>query len=225
MNATFPKPGEPMRNTVLTVLAIVLLSAGAAHAAPKSGTKLMATWSDPSQPITAGSKVLVVFQSNDNDMRRAVETAMAADIPGALLGIDLLPNPEMLQDTQATRFQLKRHGIEYVVLLRVDGTVPDVKYTQSGEYQTPTLAAQAGIVGYWGYWNNAYKTQFYAEKVKTSDKVIVQAETAVFNVPNDKKIWSSTSQTFNPKDMGEEVAEVLKANAEAMRKAGMLPKK
>lgn len=214
-----------MRNSVLAVLAIALLSTAAALAAPKSGTKLLGTWSDPSQPIAAGSKVLVVFQSGDNDMRRAVETAMAADIPGAILGIDLLPNPEMLQDTQATRFQLKRNEIEYVVLLRVDGTVPDVKYTDSGTYQTPTLAAQAGVVGYWGYWDNAYKTQFYGEKVKTSKKVIVQAELAVFNVPNDKKIWSSTSQTFNPKDMGEEVTEVLKANAEAMRKAGLLPQK
>ena len=211
-----------MRSSGLLVLATALLMGATAHAAPSSGTKLMATWSDPSQPVISGSKVLVVFQSTDNDMRRAVETAMAADIPGALLGIDLLPNPEMLQDTQATRFQLKRHEIEYVVLLRVDGTVPDVKYTDSGTYQTPTVAAQLGVVGYWGYWDNAYKTQFYGEKVKTSKKVIVQAEVVVFNVPNDKKIWSATSQTFNPQDMGEEVSEVLKANAAAMRKAGLL---
>lgn len=211
-----------MRSSGILILATALLMGAPAHAAPKSGTKLLGTWSDPSQPVISGKKVLVVFQSADNDMRRAVETAMAADIPGAILGIDLLPNPEMLQDTQATRFQLKRNEIEYVVLLRVDGTVPDVKYTDSGTYQTPTLAAQAGIVGYYGYWDNAYKTQFYGEKVKTSKKVIVQAETVVFNIPNDKKIWSSTSQTFNPKDMGEEVNEVLKANAAEMRKAGLL---
>lgn len=214
-----------MRSSALLFLATALLLGAPVHAAPKSGTKLLATWSDPSQPVIAGKKVLVVFQSTDNDMRRAVETAMAADIPGAILGIDLLPNPDMLQDTQATRFQLKRNEIEYVVLLRVDGTVPDVKYSESGTYQTPTLAAQAGIVGYYGYWDNAYKTQFYGEKVKTSKKVVVQAETVVFNIPNDKKIWSSTSQTFNPKDMGEEVNEVLKANAAEMRKAGLLPQK
>lgn len=211
-----------MRTSGLIVLATALVLAVAAQAAPKEGTKLLATWSDPSQPVISGKKVLVVFQSSDNDMRRAVETAMAADIPGAILGIDLLPNPEMLQDTQATRFQLKRNEIEYVVMLRVDGTVPDVKYTESGTYQTPTLAAQAGVVGYYGYWDNAYKTQFYDAKVKTSKKVIVQAETVVFNIPNDKKIWSSTSQTFNPNDMGEEVSEVLKANAAEMRKAGLL---
>lgn len=211
-----------MRSSGILILATAFLFGAPIHAAPKEGTKLLATWSDPSQPVISGKKVLVVFQSSDNDMRRVVETAMASDIPGAILGIDLLPNPEMLKDTQATRFQLKRNEIEYVVMLRVDGTVPDVKYTDSGTYQTPTLAAQAGVVGYYGYWDNAYKTQFYDEKVKTTGKVIVQAETVVFNIPNDKKIWSSTSQTFNPKDMGEEVTEVLKANAAAMRKAGLI---
>lgn len=208
-----------MRIVSLLLLATALTLSFAATAKSK-GTKLLSSWSDPSVPYIAGKKVLVVFIDSDLDKRKAVETEMAKYIQDSILGYTLLADPSMLQDTEATRFQLKRHEIEYVVALRYDGTVPQFNAKTTEVYKDQSDFGS--VAGMYGYWDNGWKNAYQQESITKTNKTIVQVETKVFDVPADKLIWSSKSQTVNPQNADEAVGGVIKANADAMRKDGLL---
>lgn len=210
-----------MRFSNLLVLAAVLAFGVSQPVFSKStGTKLLSSWSDPSSPYITGKKVLVVFIDSDMDKRKAVETEMAKYIPDAVLGYTLLPDQSMLQDNEATRFQLKRNGIEYVVALRYDGTVPqfDAKKTEVYKDQSDF----GSVAGMYGYWNNGWRTAYKEESITKSNKTIVQVETKVFDALTDKLVWSSKSQTVNPQNADEAVGGVIRANADAMKKSGLI---
>ena len=208
-----------MRIVSLLLLATALTFSAAATAKSKD-TKLLSSWSDPSAPIITGKKVLVVFMDSDMEKRKAVETEMAKYIPNAVLGYTLLPDRSMLQDTEATRFQLKRNEIEYVVALRYDGTVPQFNAKTTDVYKDQSDFGS--VAGMYGYWDNGWKSAYQQQSITKTNKTIVQVETKVFDVPTEKLIWSSKSQTVNPQNADEAVGGVIKANADAMRKDGLI---
>jgi hypothetical protein len=211
---------HPMRIISLLVLATALVVSVTASADKKKGTELMASWSDPSKPIISGRNVLVVFQGKDIEQRRAVETEMAKYIKGAALGVTLLPEQEMLKDSEATRFQLKRHKIDYLVVMRYEGTVPQLDYKESGIYKEQ--ADMGSVGGMYGYWSNGWKDEYRKESITKTNKTIAQVSTKIFDVASEKLIWTSRSQIINPQNADEAVGGVVKANADAMRKAGMI---
>jgi hypothetical protein len=215
-----PHSGFTMRFSSLLLLAVTLSLPGIASADSKKGTKLLSVWSDPSVPIISGKKVLVVFQDKDVEKRRVVETEMAKYISGAELGVTVLPEQEMLKNTEATRFQLKRKQIAYVVVMRFNGTVPQLNYKASGVYKEQ--ADMGNVAGMYGYWSNGWKDAYRSESITKTNKTIAQMETKVFDVATEKLLWSSKSQTINPVNADEAIGGVLMANAEAMRKSGLI---
>ena len=209
-----------MRTLSLLVLAAALVVSSAASADKKKGTELMASWSDPSKPVISGKKVLVVFQDKDADKRRVVETELAKHIKGAELGVNVLPEAEMLKDGESTRFQLKRHKIDYLVVMRFEGTVPQLDYKESGIYKEQ--ADIGSVDGMYGYWSNGWKDEYRSESITKANKTIAQVSVKIFDVASEKLIWNSRSQTVNPQNADEAIGGVVKANADAMRKAGMI---
>ena len=157
---------------------------------------------------------------SDMEKRKAVETEMAKYIPNAVLGYTLLPDQSMLQDTEATRFQLKRNEIEYVVALRYDGTVPQFNAKTTDVYKDQSDFGS--VAGMYGYWDNGWKSAYKQQSITKTNKTIVQLETKVFDAPADKLVWSSKSQTVNPQNADEAIGGVIKANADAMRKSGLI---
>lgn len=208
-----------MRIVSLLLLATALTFSATATAKSKD-TKLLSSWSDPSAPIISGKKVLVVFIDSDMEKRKAVETEMAKYIPNAVLGYTLLPDQSMLQDTEATRFQLKRNEIEYVIALRYDGTVPQFNAKTTDVYKDQSDFGS--VAGMYGYWDNGWKSAYKQQSITKSNKTIVQLETKVFDAPADKLVWSSKSQTVNPQNADEAIGGVIKANADAMKKSGLI---
>ena len=208
-----------MRIVSLLLLATALTFSATATAKSKD-TKLLSSWSDPSAPIITGKKVLVVFMDSDIEKRKAVETEMAKYIPNAVLGYTLLPDQSMLQDTEATRFQLKRNEIEYVIALRYDGTVPQFNAKTTDVYKDQSDFGS--VAGMYGYWDNGWKSAYKQQSITKSNKTIVQLETKVFDAPADKLVWSSKSQTVNPQNADEAIGGVIKANADAMKKSGLI---
>ena len=209
-----------MRTLSLLVLAAALVVSSAASADKKKGTELMASWSDPSKPVISGKKVLVVFQDKDADKRRVVETELSKHIKGAELGVNVLPEAEMLKDGESTRFQLKRQKIDYLVVMRFEGTVPQLDYKESGIYKEQ--ADIGSVDGMYGYWSNGWKDEYRSESITKTNKTIAQVSVKIFDVASEKLIWNSRSQTVNPQNADEAIGGVVKANADAMRKAGMI---
>jgi hypothetical protein len=206
----------PMRLSGILLLASVLTLAACASSGPTKGTQLQSSWSDPSVTLTPGKKVLVVFRDKDTAKRREVETEMAALVKGAVLGVDVLPEREMLTNSEATRFQLKRNAIDYVLVLHFDGLTPQLDYKAADVYR------QQSDTGLYGYWDNGWKAAYEGESITKTNKVIAQADTRVFDVATGKLVWSSKSQSFNPQSSQAAIREILKANADGLRKSGLI---
>ena len=209
-----------MRILNALLLAALAVSGFGTVNAKDTGTKLLSQWSDPSIKQIPNRKVLVVFQSSDADKRKLVETEMAKLIPGSIIGYTVLPEKEMLKDSEATRFLVKRSGADFVVSMRFNGTVPNLNYKEAGVYKAQ--ADMGNVPGVYGYWSNGWKDEYRAESLTKSNKTIAQFETKIFAVESGKLAWSSKSQTYNPKDMDAAISGVIKANVDGMRKSGLI---
>lgn len=205
-----------MRVSGIVLLASVLMLTGCASSSPSKGTRLQSSWSDSSVSVIPGKKIAVVFRDADPDRRRAVETEMAALIPGALLGVDVLKTQEQLTASAATRSLLQSQGIDYVLVLHFDGFQPEVSYNPA------TLYRQQADTGFYSYWDNGWKAAYQPETVKASKRTVAQADTRLYDLIHGKLVWSAKSESFNPQNLRSGVREVLKANAEGMRKSGLI---
>ncbi len=188
----------------------------AALAAGCAATRITSAWKDPAIDTVPFRKVLVVFQNADPGLRRIVEDEMARDIPNSTPAYAVFRDEE-LRDVARAKQRVKELGFDSSVVMRVVGVehqqtyVPPSMYTVPGYYR-----------GFWGYWGYGWTT-VYEPGYLRNDRV-VRIQTNIYSVPDDKLVWASESETFNPSSLRGAVAEVVKVTAkraaEAMRTRG-----
>jgi hypothetical protein len=206
-----------MRLSGIVLLASALVLAACSSSTPRKGTQLQSSTSDSSVQLQPGKKVLVVFRDSDAAKRREVESDMAAKVPNAVLGVDILPERAMLAETEATRARLQQAGIDYVLVLHFDGFSPQV------EYRAASISQQQADSGLYKFLDFGTQASYSAESVKQRSSVVAQADTRLYDVATGKQVWSAKSNTFNPQSRAEAVSQVIEANAAGLRKAGLIP--
>jgi hypothetical protein len=206
-----------MRLSGIVLLASALVLAACSSSMPRKGTQLQSSTVDASVQLQPGKKVLVVFRDSDAAKRREVEGDMAAKVPNAVLGVDILPERAQLKETEATRSRLQAAGIDYVLVLHFDGFSPQI------EYRAASVSQQQADPGLYRYLDFGTQAAYTGESVKQRRSVIAQADTSLYEVASGKRVWSAKSQTFNPQSRAEAVSQVIDANAAGLRKAGLIP--
>jgi len=196
-----------LRNCPALVLGATLLSLGAC-----STTTFTSTWKAPDgQTINpAGKTIAAVFVSGDERNRHAAEDALAKDLNArgahGVPGYTLLPN-EIRGDAVDMLARLKEAGANEVVVMRVVGVDKWPSYLQVHGWtfsasDTPGTGNLPSVTG-----------------LQHFDTVV---SVLVCSLDLDKVIWSSTSRTTNPRDLGTLVSEVADATAKEMVKEGLL---
>jgi|SRR5882724_6236757 len=196
-----------LRNCPALVLGATLLSLGAC-----STTTFTSTWKAPDgQTINpAGKTIAAVFVSGDERNRHAAEDALAKDLNArgahGVPGYTLLPN-EIRGDAEDMLARLKEAGANEVVVMRVVGVDKWPSYLQVHGWtfsasDTPGTGNLPSVTG-----------------LQHFDTVV---SVLVCSLDLDKVIWSSTSRTTNPRDLGTLVSEVADATAKEMVKEGLL---
>lgn len=196
-----------LRNYPALVLGATLLSLGAC-----STTTFTSTWKAPDgQTINpAGKTIAAVFVSGDERKRHAAEDALAKDLNArgahGVPGYTLLPN-EMRGDAEDMLARLKKAGANEVVVMRVVGEDKWPSYLQVhgstfNASDTPGTGNLPAVT-----------------EPRHFDTLV---SVLVCSLDLDKVIWSSTSRTINPKDLGSLVKEVADATTTEMVKQGLL---
>jgi hypothetical protein len=176
-------------------------------------TTFTSTWKAPdAQPVNpAGKTIAAVFVSDNERNRHAAEDALAKDLNtrGAhgVPAYTLLPN-EPAGNTEHDRARLKKAGANEIIVMQVVGA-DKRPYTQvfgatSSTSYTPGSANSQAVSGQQHY------------------DTLVSVETIVFSVDRNELLWSSTSRTTNPEDLGSLVTEVANATVKEMIKQGLL---
>jgi len=189
---------------------LVLLLAAALIAAVAGGcatTQLTSVYRDPDLSRVPFKKVLVVFQHRDPQLRAQLERAMAAEIANAvpahaLFGDDDVRNPDTV------RARLREQGFDSTVIMRLAGVEREVRYVPGRLYAAPAYYRDPW--GFWGYgWRTAYDPGYLRE-----DRIVAVA-TNVYSVADDKLVFASQSETFDPSSLREVVRSVVTAMSRA----------
>lgn len=200
------------RRTTLLAFATIVLAALAGCAT----TQLTSVWSDPDLSRVPFRKVLVVFQHPDPALRKRLEMRMAAEIANAVPAHAVLSDAE-IQDPGKVRARIRDQGFDSTVIMRVVAVEREVSYLPAH------FAAMPGWYGRpWGYWGYGWRT-VYDPGYLRSDRIVVLS-TNVFSVLDDKLVFATQSETFNPASLRATVSEVVtatsRATGESLRRRG-----
>lgn len=205
-------PNRRPRRRVLVALGALLASLAGGCAT----TQIVSAWKDPDLARVPFGKVLVVFQHADPALRERLERTMAAEIRGSVPAHAIFRDDEV-RDLERVRDRVRQEGFDSAVIMRIVGVEREVSYVPGRIHLVPSY--YRGFWGYWGYgWRSVYEPGYMR-----SDRVVTIA-TNVYSVRDDKLVYASQSETFNPGTLGNAVAEVVRVTSretgEALRTRG-----
>lgn len=175
----------------------------ASFVASCASTDMTSTWTDPNAKGASLSKVAVVSMTKDPGLRRMAEDTTAANLAGA----QAVPSYQILgdmdlKDREAVKAKLKAAGMNAVLVMRLTGVTQQVDNPYYGTFD--------------GYYDYAYAGVYdpgYAQ-VDT----IVHMVSNLYDLDQNKLIWSGVSQTFDPASAKSTINDVSKAVAKSLQK-------
>jgi hypothetical protein len=189
--------------TMVVAAAFVLAACGS--------TTLTDVWKAPDTARLQFEKVLVVAISKDITWRRTIEDELVRRIRNvqAVASYQFFADDEP-RNWDGARERLKAAGFDGLVTFRLAGVDKQQTYV-------PPIYANRGVGGYWGYAWPAVSTPGY-----TVTDTLVQVETLVYELGDDKLVWASRSRSFNPTNAKDLVNEVVDAVRHEMKKQGLI---
>jgi hypothetical protein len=180
-----------------------------------TGTTLKDSWLDPS--VTSAhrfKKVAVAVLSRDQTIRRVAEDTLVARITRseAVPSYRLVPESEG-NNVDRVKARLQDAGVDGVVVMRLMGVDKETTWVP-GSYPTP-------YYGFRGYYGWAHPMAYSPGYLQTD--TIVQMETNVYSLADDKLVYAARSETFNPVNTAGLVGEIADAIARDLKKRGVLP--
>jgi hypothetical protein len=206
-----------MKRAVLAVVA----TAAALAAAACASTTFVTTWKAPdARPGTfKGKKVLALFMSQDEALRRGIEGSLAYELrqrgAEAVPAYSVIPTSD-LRDEAKAKERVAASGAAGAVVLRLVGR--DQQLTGSPE--TYFAGYYSGFWGgYWGYgWGGVYDPGY----IRT--ETVLHVETLVYSLEQNKLIWAGQSRTTNPSSADALLKDLVAKVAAEMKKAGLVQK-
>jgi hypothetical protein len=177
----------------------------ASLAASCATTDMSSIWTDPAAKGAGLSKIAVVCMTKDPGLRRMAEDTAAAQMTGAqaIPSYRLLGDSD-LKDREGVKTKLRAAGVSGVLVMRLAGVTERV---------TPVGGPYSTFDGYYDYADAAV----YAPRYLETD-TIVHVVSNLYDLNQNKLIWSGTSQTFNPASAKEFMTDVSKAVAKSLQK-------
>jgi hypothetical protein len=199
----------------------VLLVAGVALSACAAGTSFTSSWRAPETgPLNfKGKKVAALVISKEEGSRYGAEAELARQITAAgaqgIPAYSLIPK-EITQDKEKAKAFLEKAKVAGVVVMRAVGQTQEYTSSPAAYYTGPYYATFWGG-GYYGYgWSGVYDPGY----LRTD--TVVQVETLVYSLEQDKLVWAGRSRTTNPETVNKFVAALAKGAVSEMKKVGLI---
>ena len=179
-----------------------------------TSTALVQSWKDPAAgPLTAG-RVLVIAISDNPSLRRAAEDELVRRIgPSRTVASYNVLSEADLKSADDARRTIDVGGFAYAVTLRPVSKSQELNWTPG-----TTMAPYGSFYGYYGWgWGGYYNPGY----LRTD--TILQVETQLFSIAEDKVIWAGLSKSTNPSSATTLVSEIAAAAAKDMQARGLLP--
>jgi hypothetical protein len=184
-------------------------------------TTFQSTWRAPDvgRLDFRGKKVLAVFVSRNESVRRRAEDALAREISAR--GAEGVPSYTLLsqdevKDMDRARKKIEAQGFVGSVAMRVTGRNEELSYSPGvSVWVGPHYRRFWG--GWWGWgWGHVWEPGF----VQAND--VVHVETLVYSFTRDELVWAGNSRTTNPNRVEGLVSELAAAVSKQMAKDGLV---
>ena len=177
------------------------------------GARVIQRWISPDVANYKFDHILTICVVKDESTRQEVEDAMAARAQkgNAFPSYNILEEAD-LRDRERAKNKILKMGFDGAVVmrpLRVEDRVNYVPGSYPPYYGT-----------FWGYYGWAWPALYTPDYVYT-DK-IVQVETTIFSIKDDKLLWTTVTETTNPKSARDVVLEIAKQIGKEARKRGLM---
>jgi len=178
-----------------------------------AGTKVVQKWVSPEVAKYQFDHVLTICIIKDPETRQMVEDAMAgrARKGNAVPSYSILQEAD-LRDKEQAKAKILKMGFDGAVVMRPLRVEDKVHYVP-GSYP-PHYGS------FWGYYGWAWPNLYAPDYVYT-DKV-VQVETVIFSIKDDKLLWTTVSETTNPESARDVVLDIAKAIGKEAQKRGLV---
>jgi hypothetical protein len=195
------------------ILFLLILLAAPRFSVLEGGTKIVKQWASPDIANYQFDHVLAICIIKDQTTRELVESAMAARArkSNALPSYNILQEAD-LRDKELAKQKILKMGFDGAVIMRPLSVKDRVTYVP-GSYPSH-------YGSFWGYYGYAWPALYTPDYVYT-DKV-VQVETTIFSIKDDKLLWTSFSETTNPESARDVVLGIAKAIGKEARKRGLV---
>ena len=216
-----------MKSPALTMLvgtAVLMLIGCASGGPPKPPSHIFeTTYRDPdAKPMQVrGSKVVAAVMVRDVAARKRAEDALAAELTKAgAQGVPMytisLDNTPTHEGETKTRAAVEAIGAQGLVVMRP----VDVNHRSRA---TDTIASNDMYGGYWGgYYGVGWNDPWIDKNPDVQTDIVVTVETFVFSLPQNKLVWSGTSETTNPKNAEKLVLQLAQDSARELQRLGLI---
>jgi hypothetical protein len=157
---------------------------------------------------------LTVCACKDDGTRRTVEDRLAAAIKGSEPSYSVLTD-DQIGDREKTTTALRDGGFDGVVMLRLVSVDKSATYVPGSAYVVPV--GYRSMYGGWGYGGYASYGTVYDPGYVREDQ-LVNFDTNIYSVADQKLLWASRSQTNNPSSVNSLIDEVISETAKEMKK-------
>ena len=206
-----------MRTSEARILGLLLI-AGALLLSGCAATQIINQWSNPSYPAASFKRILVIGVSKQSSIRRTFEDDFVTRLKAA--GTDAAPSYEFTpEDGQVEESRLARAveqaGADAVITTRL------VRIEKQAEYITGTYGPYPGF-GYYRWYSSAWVGFYEPPRLYFYD--IYVSETSLYDVRNDRLVWSGLAKTTQLDDIRTEIQEYVEVVIAALREKNLLAK-
>jgi hypothetical protein len=206
------------------VFALLALAACASDGAPKPPKHIFeTTYQDPdAKPMQVrGAKVVAAVMIKDPAARRRAEDTLAKEITA--LGGQGIPMYSISADTAVskegeskTRAAVEAVGATGLVVMRP----VDVNHRSTA---TQTVSSNDMYGGYWGgYYGIGWADPWVDKAPDQRVDIVITVETHVFSLPQNKLVWTGTSETTNPENAEKLVHKLAVDGVKELKRLGLL---
>ncbi len=189
-------------------------------------TKLYESWSDKEYLGPELEKVLVLGVFKDDIQRRMFEVNFVEEVDAdgkkAIAGYTLMPKREDFDDKEDILAVVKKVGADSVLITSFKGIIEKQHDVAPRIDYIPRMGMRYGRYGYGygGYYGSRYEA-VYRPGYTVTDK-IVQLETRVYSVKNEKLVWAGKTKSVNASSAKSVVKDLVTLVIKDMKENGLI---
>lgn len=158
-------------------------------------TRFVAQWKDPSFTGAPFKKIAVFAVIKDEALRRTAEDEFVKKLPVGTQGVAgySIASADMSGDLEKIRAVVKQNGCDGVVLSRLAGKEERRTFVPGQTYYAPApYGYYNGFGSYYSHTYNLVSTPGYTETEQ-----VYRVETNVYNVADEKLVWTGLSESVD----------------------------